>query len=644
MSIQEMSIEPTESQTDDIELLQEKIADQMAILSTAESVPTGYTNGGEPFDASDVSFASNGWLLRLCQIQVWLNPDLEMSVNAIEVTALTETQNFFGAIGAINSAGCIVDEDGVVKMTQEGAAHLASRLDLAIKHQLLFSEALEEKTKQQATTNWSEAWGDEDDSDYSELDSEPIRAKTDIWYINDFTSRAKRNQLNLNPSYQRADVWPTANSQKLIESILLGIPLPSIILLKPGGVAQAKFEVVDGKQRLTSILRFMGSHPKAIELVKAKALEHPAANFVTHFNTDYKKFKRVWKTFVGESLTEKDEAKYYFPFRIATTTGPLKGISGKYYCEVRNHIINVGEGQVEIMDVFESTSDYRIPVIEYTNAKPRQIHKVFELYNIQGMHLNAEEIRNATYHEVELVLLVLLASGDNLAKAELAPYLPESKYIKLDRIAKCLFDYRFGTARYKRTKMISWLFALLFQPAVADGVLKVRSTAKHINSLFGSIRALKKEGGALKLSNHSVLIKLVDDADLVFETHSSAGCWSPIFMDNALGTKWQELQLIASLVTVFLLCAVADDVAEMLEVHQDIIYEFTENHQRPEKTQNNWQWGFIGEVAIGIIELLNINQADIETKLVDRYGVSCLPTLRAARDSYAALLKAKRAA
>ena len=44
--------------------------------------------------------------------------------------------------------------------------------------------------------------------------------------------------------------------------------------------------------------------------------------------------------------------------------------------------------------------NYKFPVIIYKKVTSEQIHEVFSLYNKQGKHLNAEEIRNALYHHL----------------------------------------------------------------------------------------------------------------------------------------------------------------------------------------------------------------------------------------------------
>lgn len=636
MNDQSSVLEIEDETQEDLETQINKVADQLSELSAAEVWPLGYKTGRDPFDAVDVDFTTSGWLLRVLQVQAWLHPDAEIDVRTAEKNPLSAAHDLFKAIGAEHHESCITVDRGVVLLTMAGAELLAARLDTAVSLQAMFSELLENLSRKQATTRWAEAW--EEDAEAGAPTLEPITAKSDTWRINDFSGKASRGALNLNPSYQRGDVWPTSDAQKLIESILRGIPLPSIILLKPRGSGQAMYEVVDGKQRLTSILRFIGQHPKALERVKELDARHPELNLFQTFQTDYKKFKRLCKSNLGEAITDRKEAEYYFPFRLAQNSkalkGPLAPLAGKYFYEIREETVHVGGNQEAVGDVFERSSEYKIPLIEYLNANPRQIHEIFHLYNRQGKHLNAEEIRNALFHDIDLIRLVLVASGDNPVPAALASYFPESDYSVLKNISRSLVDYRFGTARYKRTKMLSWLYSTLFQPSVSnDGELSIRSTAKQIDVFLTTIREACKASGH-KLANHDVLVQLMKDTERCLEAHSTSDCWAAGFKDDDNGQKWQELQLVASLVAVFLLCIVDDSPEDRLDEHRAQLLQFTQTHLRPDKAQNRTQWGFIGEVALGLLEVLNVDFVALEAEVIARYGISCLATLRAARRHY----------
>lgn len=64
----------------------------------------------------------------------------------------------------------------------------------------------------------------------------------------------KRNELILNPDFQRNNVWKPRQESELIESILMGIPIPLMYLFEG---RNGKRQVVDGRQRITAILNFL---------------------------------------------------------------------------------------------------------------------------------------------------------------------------------------------------------------------------------------------------------------------------------------------------------------------------------------------------------------------------------------------------
>jgi hypothetical protein len=73
--------------------------------------------------------------------------------------------------------------------------------------------------------------------------------------IGELTNMYRQGELKIRPEFQRFFRWKDAQKSSLIESLLLGIPLPSIF------VAQAEngiWEVVDGLQRISTILQLQG--------------------------------------------------------------------------------------------------------------------------------------------------------------------------------------------------------------------------------------------------------------------------------------------------------------------------------------------------------------------------------------------------
>jgi len=67
----------------------------------------------------------------------------------------------------------------------------------------------------------------------------------------------KSNTLNLQPDYQRKLIWPEKAQISLIETILLGFPVPEVYLAYSTNVeGEENVDVVDGQQRITSIVKF----------------------------------------------------------------------------------------------------------------------------------------------------------------------------------------------------------------------------------------------------------------------------------------------------------------------------------------------------------------------------------------------------
>lgn len=61
------------------------------------------------------------------------------------------------------------------------------------------------------------------------------------------------DQYNLNPSYQRRSKWDDTKKSRLIESFIINVPVPPIFLYE---AEYAKYELMDGLQRLTAIYEF----------------------------------------------------------------------------------------------------------------------------------------------------------------------------------------------------------------------------------------------------------------------------------------------------------------------------------------------------------------------------------------------------
>jgi hypothetical protein len=65
--------------------------------------------------------------------------------------------------------------------------------------------------------------------------------------------KIEKKEIHMNPDFQRAFVWDIVKQSRLIESILIRIPLPAFYL---DASDQVRWNVVDGLQRLTTLYRY----------------------------------------------------------------------------------------------------------------------------------------------------------------------------------------------------------------------------------------------------------------------------------------------------------------------------------------------------------------------------------------------------
>jgi hypothetical protein len=77
------------------------------------------------------------------------------------------------------------------------------------------------------------------------------------WTIETIVSQLQRKNILLNPGFQRRDAWSRERKSLFIESLIVGLPIPQIVLAE-SKTDRGKFIVLDGKQRLLSILQFWG--------------------------------------------------------------------------------------------------------------------------------------------------------------------------------------------------------------------------------------------------------------------------------------------------------------------------------------------------------------------------------------------------
>lgn len=163
--------------------------------------------------------------------------------------------------------------------------------------------------------------------------------------VSDLVSWYKQSNLNLNPIFQRRSVWNNSARSFLIDTIIKGFPIPVIIIRELGmelDSLESKREVVDGQQRLSTIISYV----------------------------------------LNEILPSEHLLKFNFKLKaIHNETYPNKKFN-QLPEEIRKRILNY---ELFSHVLGSETSD-------------RQVLEIFSRMNSTGTRLNAQELRNAEYH------------------------------------------------------------------------------------------------------------------------------------------------------------------------------------------------------------------------------------------------------
>lgn len=182
-----------------------------------------------------------------------------------------------------------------------------------------------------------------------------VRASNNV-SISNFYEEYSVGKYNMNPPYQRRSVWSPEKKSFFIDSILKNLPIPPVFLRQKIEVANGKtsYEVIDGKQRLTSIVEFIeGAFPTADE---------------------------------GEDPFHDEE------------------LAGKYFAELDvDHLANYKK-------MFWR---YQIPVEYIDSDDPIVIDRIFDRLNRNGEPLNGQELRHSNYYDTPLLKLAYRLSKDD---------------------------------------------------------------------------------------------------------------------------------------------------------------------------------------------------------------------------------------
>ena len=108
--------------------------------------------------------------------------------------------------------------------------------------------------------NTNDDWNDDiaEDLKPNLKELEGITIGSRDWTVETVITQIQKGNIELNPKFQRRNAWDDIKRSRLIESLILGMPVPEIVLAEDPN-RKGSFFVIDGKQRLTSIIGFVES-------------------------------------------------------------------------------------------------------------------------------------------------------------------------------------------------------------------------------------------------------------------------------------------------------------------------------------------------------------------------------------------------
>lgn len=219
------------------------------------------------------------------------------------------------------------------------------------------------------TNNDASAWFD----DYVDEEEDVQIGEYDITAApNDFNVLTINNFLESGavriPGFQRNYVWDLGRASRLIESLILGLPVPQVFLYETD---RNKFLVIDGQQRLMSIYYFIKQR-------------FPRKEKRTELRSIFDEHGRI-----PDNVVHNDD--FFENFRLKLPESPPKH---------PNRFKNLSYATLEGYKTQFELRTIRNVIIKQNSPKEddSSMYEVFNRLNTGGINLKPQEIRTSMYH------------------------------------------------------------------------------------------------------------------------------------------------------------------------------------------------------------------------------------------------------
>lgn len=139
-----------------------------------------------------------------------------------------------------------------------------------------------------------------------------MKYKNSEMKIDELVGYFRDGKISLIPPFQRGSVWSPTLRRKLIENMVRGRPIPAIFLYKEAAGSKYSYNILDGKQRLESLLLFIGGRRGDLSIPDWSDYFHGRpksdklrGNFKINIASDGERAKRVAFADLDEQLVRE---------------------------------------------------------------------------------------------------------------------------------------------------------------------------------------------------------------------------------------------------------------------------------------------------------------------------------------------------
>lgn len=318
---------------------------------------------------------------------------------------------------------------------------------------------------------------DENEEEYQDIDDiQETNENSNLivfsrdWTVATILSQIEQGNIDLNPGFQRRNAWNDNKRSKLIESIMIGYPIPEIVLAENKNKRNS-YIVIDGKQRLLTIASF-----------------------------------------------KKPEVYQYWTKKSPKTTGLTSSYNQKTYKDI--------DSNPDMLRIFENSALRCTVISNYPSDE--SLYDIFYRLNSGSTPLSSQELRQALNKGPYSQFLISATDEDNILRQVMTIKEPDKRLRDVEVLLRCMSflkyakDYKGNLLQFLDNTM--HIFNVLWKTEETEIKAlerKVMDTIYKLIEVFGAcdIVARKyKNGERNKQFNRVLLEVLVYFFDKVDET------------------------------------------------------------------------------------------------------------------------------